>query len=76
MGPVAYAMHQLWKKELNFSQKADEAAAEYAYIVDQCRKDHRRQAPDEGVAWGRSEPELYQQSIPNYARLRMPEQLG
>ena len=76
MGPVSYALHLLWKKELSWSNKADEAAAEYAFIVDQCRKDLRRQAPDEGVAWGRNEPEWYQATEADYTLLRMPTQLG
>lgn len=76
MGPVSYALHLLWRKELNWSQKADEAGAEYAFVVDQARKDLRRQAPDEGVAWGRSEPEFYGTSVADYAKLRMPTTLG
>lgn len=76
-GVVAYACHLLWKKELSWSQKAEECAAEYAYVVDQARKDLRRAAPDEELAWGRNMPEWYgPQTVRDYVLHRIPDTLG
>lgn len=49
---VAWATAQCWLKELNWNQKATEQFQLYATVLDAARRDHRRIAVDENMAWG------------------------
>lgn len=71
----AYATFLLWKKELTWERKAQEALAEYLSILDDARKEHRRSPIDENLAWGRNQPE-FSGGDDEYARRHISPTLG
>lgn len=69
-GPIAWATAQCWLKELNWNQKAKEQFELFATVLAAARKDHRRIAIDDGMAWG-GEP-----GAPQTFAFRIPNTLG
>lgn len=70
-GPVAWATAQCWLKELNWNQKAREQFELYALVLDSARRDHRRSAVDENMAWGGGVT-----TPPSTMAFRIPQTLG